>query len=195
MSRLPALLSACLVMVVLPGCAASLSIGGPASPDPRCPARPVHQPERLNGPLILTAQSVPSASLVPCLRQLPAGWTFRELHAERGRTRIELDLGRTNNRAVIVTLTRRCDAGSATSIASDRPAARRYDKVDDLESGYQGKRYYLFAGGCVTYRFDVRGGAAAQAVAAISRSLSFVDRAVLRRYVHDYSGGRVELDP
>jgi hypothetical protein len=72
---------------------------------------------------------------------------------------------------------------------------RRYKTVDDGESGYQGERYCVFAGGCVTYRFDVRGGAAAQAVAVTSRSLSCVDRAVLRRYVHGCSGGRLELDP
>jgi hypothetical protein len=195
MRRLPALLSGCLIAAALSGCAASLSIGGPPSPDPRCPARPVHMSERLNGPLILTAQSVPSASLVPCLRKMPAGWTFREMQAHQGRTRITLDLGKQNDRAVTVSLTRSCDVRGAKPMPTDRAGTRRYDRVDVRRSGYQGERYYLFSGGCVAYRFDVHGGAATQAVAVISRSLSFVDRATLRRYVHDYSGGRVELDP
>jgi hypothetical protein len=190
-----ALLSGCLIMAVLSGCSASLMIGGPPTADPRCPAPPAHKPERLNGPLVVTAQSVPSASLVPCLRQLPAGWSFRDLQARQGRARITLDFGRANDRAATVTLTRDCDIGDATPMPADRAGTRRYDTVNAGHSGYQGERYYVFSGGCVTYRFDVLGSAATQAVSVISRSLSFVDRAVLRRYVHDYSGGRVELDP
>lgn len=195
MRRVRGLVGGCLITALLSGCTASVRIGGAPSAAPRCIDRPGEKPERLNGPLVLTAQSVPSARLIPCLRPLPAGWTFRKMQAEEGRTHITLDFGRTNDNTTTVSLTRSCELKSATPTRSDQVNARRYDKVDSSDSGFRGDRYYVFSGGCIAYHFDVQGRAATQAVATISRSLSFVDRLVLRRYVHRYSGGRVELDP
>ena len=186
MRSLPALLAGCLIIALVPGCTASMSIGGPPSTAPRRQARPVHKPERRDGLLILTAQSVPTASLVPCLHELPA---------DQVRTRVALDLGKPNDRVVTVALTRHCDVDDTIPLPSDRPATRRYEAVEHRTSGYRGQRYYVFVAGCISYRFDVRGSVADQAVATISRSLSFVNRAVLRRHVHVSSGGRVELDP
>jgi hypothetical protein len=195
MRRGRALAGGCLITAMLSGCTASLRIGGPPSAAPRCLERPADKPERLNGPLVLTAQSVPSARLIPCVRPLPAGWTFRKMEAREGRTEIALDFGRTNDNATTVTLTKSCEVRNAKPTRSDQANARRFDRVDASDSGFRGDRYYVFSGGCVAYHFDVAGRAATQSVATIARSLSFVDRSVLRRYVHRYSGGRVELDP
>ena len=42
-------------------------------------------------PLWLMAQSVPSASLVPCVQLLPVGWTVAEVAVNNGRSVITLD--------------------------------------------------------------------------------------------------------
>ena len=42
-------------------------------------------------PLWLEAQSVPSASLVPCVRSLPEGWTFGAANVRNGWSRFTLD--------------------------------------------------------------------------------------------------------
>jgi hypothetical protein len=79
-------------------------------------------------------------------------------------------------------------------VPSERPEMRRYERVTRVSSGYGGERHYTFAGGCVTYKFDLRGGTRAEPVAAISESLGFMSRASLARQVHDSSDGRLELD-
>jgi hypothetical protein len=195
MNRLPALLACVAILGALPACAASLKIDGPPAGGPECPAVPAHTPDRLNGPLLLTAQAVPTAALVPCLLPLPAGWTFRDMSARKGKSTVILDFAHENDRAATVTLTRSCDIGGAGEIPADWPGARRYEHVDDVASGYRSEQFYVFAGGCVRYQFALPTSSGADQVQAIARTLSFVDRDVLRRFVHDRSGGRFELDP
>jgi hypothetical protein len=145
--------------------------------------------------LVLTAQSVPSAGLLPCLRPLPTGWTFRQLDAEKGEARILIDFEHEGSNAATVTLTHTCDIRGTSQTVSDQLGTRRYEREDAAQSSYRGERYYRFDGGCITYRFSLQGARAAEQVAAVSLSLGFVDREVVRRYVDDYSDGRLELDP
>ncbi len=83
----------CAIAVLLPGCTASLNLGGPTAVGRAALSAAVTRAasERLDGSLVLAAQSVPSAALVPCVRRLPAGWTFRDFTAQRGRSRVWLD--------------------------------------------------------------------------------------------------------
>ena len=60
-------------------------------------------------PLWLMAQSVPSASLVPCVRSLPVGWTVAEVAVNNGRSLITLDHDRAGDGALVVRLTAACD--------------------------------------------------------------------------------------
>jgi hypothetical protein len=144
---------------------------------------------------VLAAQSVQGASRIPCLRQLPAGWTFHSFDASSGRSSIALDLGRGYDKALVVTLTRNCDLRSAVRVPSDRSGARRYDSIRRAPGRYSGTRYYVFPGGCIAYRFNVRGAAAGDAANTVARSIGVVDRAELRDYVRRYSHGRLVLDP
>jgi hypothetical protein len=176
-------------------CGASIRIGDQPSGGPSCPARTDSSPDRLNGALLLTAQSVPSAGLVPCLRPLPAGWSYQRLDARKGRARISLDFEHQGTHAMTVSLTRDCDVREATEKVTDQPGTHRYERVDEVSSGYRGERHYVYGGGCITYRFDLYGSRGEDQIAAISPAIGFVDRSVVRRYVHDYSDGHFELDP
>ena len=183
------------VAALVSGCTASLNMDGPPLTAPGC-LRPYHgRPDTLNGSLVLSAQAVPSASFVPCLRRLPAGWSVQGFQAEQGSSQISLDLGMTNTDAVTVTLAATCDIGDARRTATDEPGTRRFDRREADAPGYRGTRFYTFTGGCVTDQFDVHGPGATQAVGTITGYLGFVPRASLRRYVHDFSQGRFELDP
>lgn len=182
-------------LTVLPACTASVRLGGPPTGAPTCPALAGPIPDRLPGPLLLTAQSVPSSSLVPCLRPLPTGWTFQKLDAQNGTARITIDFQHEDSRAATVTLTHTCDVRGATQKASEQRDARRYERTHTVKSGYRGERYYVYLGGCITYRFNLKGSRAEAQVATITASLGFVERELLRRYVHEYSDGRLELDP
>lgn len=196
MKRLGVIVAGGLVVSLLSACNASLQVGGPPTGGPKCPTRTEPTPKNVDGPLLLTAQSVPTAALVPCLRPLPAGWTFRDLSVHNGKARIRLDFGRGDgDHAATVTLTRRCDVRTATEIFSDLAGTRKYERANDSTSEYRSDRYYVSPGSCTTYHFVLHSSTGALQVSALTQTLGFVDRSVLRRYVHDYSDGRLELDP
>jgi serine/threonine protein kinase len=119
----------------------------------------VRQPDchEVSGPLILEAQSVPSASLLPCLESLPTGWSFQALDVRNGLSRFYLNSDRVGMQAVGVTLSSSCDTSRASEIPSDEPGTRRFEHVSDFGRHYSGSRYYVFPGGCVTYVFNFTG--------------------------------------
>jgi hypothetical protein len=125
--------------------------------------------------LVLMAQSVPSAELVPCIANLPAGWRFEDLDVRRGTSSFSLDSDRAGDRAVVVRLFASCRTTGATEIASDEVGTRRLERVESVVGEYQGTRYYQFEGGCVTYRFDF-GRQGLALVNEVSLAIGFISR-------------------
>jgi len=103
-------------VVLLTGCARPVeperTQGGP----PPCSMR---AGDRF-GSAVLVAQAVPSATLLPCIKTLPAGWSTQSLQARNGRAYFGLDSDRDGVGAVDVTLTRTCDVRDATEVPSER---------------------------------------------------------------------------
>jgi hypothetical protein len=146
--------------------------------------------------VILMAQSVPTASWVPCIRTLlPLGWSFNRLDARNGTSRFWLDSNRDGTEAIEVQLGQTCATAGATEIASDREGMRRLERVLRVSPNYSGERYYLFGGGCLTFVFHLDGNNPGEALALASQAVGAVSRADLRAQVHQRSGGRLELDP
>jgi hypothetical protein len=146
--------------------------------------------------VILMAQSVPTASWVPCLRTaLPLGWRFDRLEARNGSSRFWLDSDRDGTEAIQVRLERSCATSGATEIASDQAGMRRLERVLRVSPTFSGERYYVFAGGCLTFVFHLGSGSPGEALALASQAVGVVSRADLRAQVHRRSGGRLELDP
>ena len=129
--------------------------------------------------LLLMAQSVPSASLLPCIETLPIGWSFGALDVIDGRTRLFLDSDRGGLGALDVTLTPRCDLGGASQVPSDEAGARRFERVVLRQNRYAGSRFYLFDGGCVIYNFDFSGSGRTALADEASVALSFIARETL----------------
>jgi hypothetical protein len=154
------------------------------------------QPE----PLWLQAQSVPSASLVPCVSSLPAGWRFVNASegpspsaARNGWSRFTLAKYLVGS--LVVRLSATCDTTGATQQPSDQPAAQRYERTDQSRSGPAATWYTLFPGGCVTAELHST-GAADPAFATEARSVvDFTTRHALQRALEQRSGGRLHLDP
>ncbi len=80
---------------------------------------------------ITVAQSVPSATLVPCIATLPAGWELGGVHVKRDRSTFWLDSDLGGDRAVEATLTPRdeCDVSDATPVPSDEVGTDRYEQT------------------------------------------------------------------
>ena len=146
--------------------------------------------------VLLMAQSVPSATWVPCIgTALPLGWNFHHLEAANGEARFWLDSDRDGQKAVEVRLTASCDTAGTTEIPSDRAGMRRLERVGRMSPTYAGTRYYLFDGGCLTVVFSLDSDSPGEALALSSQVVGVVSRADLRDQVHEKSGGRLNLDP
>ena len=146
--------------------------------------------------VILMAQSVPSATWVPCIgNALPLGWNFHHLEAGNGSARFWLDSDRDGQKAVEVGLTASCDTAGTTEIPSDRAGMRRLERVGRMSPTYAGTRYYLFDGGCLTVVFRLDSDSPGEALALASQAVGVVARSDLQQQVRDTSGGRLELDP
>ena len=147
-------------------------------------------------PLWLMAQSVPSASLVPCVRSLPVGWNVAEVAVNNGRSLITLNHDRAGDRALVVRLTASCDSSGAVEGPSPVAGMRHFQRTESRTGGeFTATWYDQFPGGCVTSRLrlttDPNGEFAAQA----PHVLGFTTRAALGEALSQRSGGRLELDP
>jgi hypothetical protein len=143
-------------------------------------------------PLWLLAQSVPSASLVPCVRTLPAGWTVATAKAKNGLSEFTLAHD-PDSQAVIVRLTAACTTSGAAQRPSRQPWVHRYERADTTGSG-QVTWYTVFAGGCVTTQLHPAGTTAAFTDQA-SSILGFTTRRSLQQALAARSSGRLHLDP
>jgi tRNA A-37 threonylcarbamoyl transferase component Bud32 len=142
--------------------------------------------------LWLMAQSVPSASLIPCLQLLSVDWKVAEVAVNNGRSVITLDHDRGGKAALVVTLTAAaatCDLAGATEVTSEQRGARRYYRARD------NTRAYKFPGGCVTQRFTAAGPSALRMRDTASTEVGFVTREELGQALERRSDGRLQLDP
>jgi hypothetical protein len=147
--------------------------------------------------VVLEAQAVPSATLLPCLEPLPAGWWVRDVFIRRGRARFILDSDRAGPSAVTVVLERYCRVPRVTRVPTDEPGTRRYEEIGPVRpgTGFTGTRFYLFPGGCVTYTFRFQGEERAVSLGEATLFLSFVSREQVRELVRATTDDRAELDP
>ena len=183
-------LAACL-LALLGGCT-------PVQPFDNTPTAPLCQDRGRVGSraVVLMAQAVPTARLVPCIQLFPPGWTYAGQDVRNGRARFWLTSDRAGPRAVEVTLSERCDLSGATQIIpSDQEGTRRYQRILEVRTVYRGIRTYVFEGGCVSYAFTFTGPSRGTPEAEVSLALAFVPRTRLAETLRDVSGGRLHLDP
>jgi hypothetical protein len=191
MRRLPLLALACLLLA---GCAQPISYQLARSRQPYCEYRGDPGTQFV----VLMAQAVPSASRLPCVEQLPAGWTVSDVFVRNGRARFALNSDRVGLHAVQVVLERTCQLGGAkvTRVPSDESGTRRYERIGEVRPGigFTGTRFYLFRGGCVSYQFQFHGEERARPIGEVTSSLSFVARDAMRSLIREATHGRADLD-
>jgi hypothetical protein len=141
--------------------------------------------------LAIVAQSVVGAAYVPCVAELPPGWTFGSFEVERGRTRWSLRSDRAAE-PVRVELTSQCDIAGTIPIAPRAEGAHTHQRLSSIDP-YAGELVDVFPGGCVTARFDFERGPHLALMDELQRALGLFSRQQLRRDVRRQLG--VELDP
>jgi hypothetical protein len=136
----------------------------------------------------LIAQSVPSATQLPCIKDLPVGWILSGTDIRDGQTRLWLDSTIAGVHAVEVDLQASCEVGDAVEVppAPDEVGMRPYVR-SDLPPAFSGVRFLRFGGGCVAYRYHFTGSAPPTLALEAEEALSFVPRsAIVAQVRQDY---------
>ena len=150
----------------------------PISDEPACGTNDV---------MILMAQAVPSATAVPCVQSMPAGWQASLVTVRRNRGRFNLH---TDDHRVEVTLRApsACAEVAGEEVPSDELDMRRFVQPIELTPQVRVTTTYLSAGACVTYDFDLAEGADPSLVVELESALAFQPRSTLVTEVDDRSG-------
>jgi hypothetical protein len=135
--------------------------------------------------LLIAAQSVPEALLVPCLERLPDGWAVSSVAIDEDETIVRFDSDRAGDDAAVLRYGSSCDVSAAVSVASDLAMAERFDEIRRLEPGFRAERSYVFPGGCISWTFDFDRGASATQSVAIGDALSVVTRRELNENIRN----------
>jgi len=147
-------------------------------------------------PQLLLAQSVPSASLVPCIEFLPAGWSLGEVAVNDGRSVITLDHDRAGTSAVVVRMAAACETIGPAEVPSREPGVRRFVRVEPLAGAFSATWYDHFPGGCVITRATVPAANQVEVITSeLATILGYTRRQALQRELDQRSGGRLRLDP
>ena len=149
--------------------------------------------------MILAAQAVPSAKLVPCISALPAGWQVGGADIASGHSRFWLNSDQAGDMAVTITLSAACDTSGARQIPTDQPGTQRFERPLSLHPQFTALRFYTFPGGCATYSFKFAAGKSPLLASLVDGAAAFVPRARLVDYIGSTEGltlcGRGALCP
>ena len=104
--------------------------------------------------LALIAQSVSGASYVPCITELPEGWSTSGFDPASGGTSFTLDSDRSPGRPVTVRLSATCATVGASPSPPRAPGVLSYTRLTSISPRFAGTLYDVFPGGCVSYQFD-----------------------------------------
>jgi hypothetical protein len=172
----------CAVVVLLSGPVGCTAVSSVAAPS--CTAQ---------GRVALIAQSVPAASYVPCLNELPRGWSSSRFVASRGHARFSLLSDRADGRVVQVEITPGCETAGSTPVTPRADGVRTSIRLRSISPRYAGVLYDVFGGGCISYRFDFARGPHITLMEDLESAVGLVSRRQLRLDLLHQLG--VELDP
>jgi hypothetical protein len=166
-------LAAVLILALTATACADLPTEFRIGPPPACDItwRPPAPSSR--GRLLLIAQSVPDATMIPCLGPLPPGWAFRHatVRSDRAELVVETD---TFDLGVEITLVEACDLDAADPVATNEPDLALYISDD-------GRTYsYPFDGGCVQIDYATAALAASDDGRALFEEVHLMPRDQLR---------------
>jgi tRNA A-37 threonylcarbamoyl transferase component Bud32 len=155
--------------------------------------------------LWLQAQSVPSASRIPCVQAFPAGvvgaLAVRDGEAVLELSHASLDLNldagdqpqaATAAGSVTIRLTATCAVPTTGEGQTIAPGVRRFKTQGPASTS---QVVDMFPGGCVTYRPEPDIGPSEPLLDQAQRAVSFRTRDDLREALRHRSGGRLQLDP
>ena len=107
--------------------------------------------------LVIVAQSVPDAALIPCFEGLPGGWSVNTVSISNNGTTVKFDSDRAGFSAATFAYRDGCDVAGVGRLPSEQEDVEVYEEIEQLAGGLESTRYFVFNRGCVTARFDFDG--------------------------------------
>ena len=132
---------------------------------------------------LIVAQSVPTAEIVPCIGELPEGWTVASTSVDQDRTVVRFDSDRAGEGAAVLRFDDTCDPGAAVPVPSDDTRVRRYEEVVQLEPALQASWYAVVQGGCWWWEFDFREGASTTLAVRVDDAIQWISREELNENI------------
>ena len=149
--------------------------------------------------IILLAQSVPTAQLIPCLTEGAEGWVVAESEFTSSGSTVTLVTSDLAGATWTLTFDETCSPDAGATVRS-YPDQQGRNEVVGLESAEDDTEvdteWYRFDGGCavssvaIPSRFD-----ADRIFDELEAGFVFADRSAVARFVADESDGRLTLDP
>jgi hypothetical protein len=143
--------------------------------------------------LAIVAQSVPSASYLPCIRDLPPGWATSGFAPGQDGTSFLLNSDRSPGQPVTIQLSTACRMSNASPSPARAPGVLTYTRLDSIRPRFAGRLYDVFPGGCVTYTFDFSHGSQIELMEQFEQAAGLYPRQQLRLVLKQELG--VELNP
>jgi hypothetical protein len=137
------------------------------------------------GSILISAQSVPTADLVPCLNPLPPGWEIAQVQITQDGTKLHFNSDRAGQGAANLRFEDSCDIGGAAAVPSDQPGAERYELIESVDPDFRAQRFYVFPGGCVWWDFDFSADASASLSIELGDALTLITRLALREDISE----------
>ena len=143
------------------------------------------------GPQVIVAQSVSSASQIPCLSGLPDGWSLSRADVGESGSVFTFDSDRAGAGAAILTLRGGCDVVSGISVPGSEldpgdnvvepDVIDNYEEIISLDPSLRSLRSYVFEGGCVQWSFDFDREVSATLTVELDGRLRFLSREDFQR--------------
>ena len=157
----------------LPGCTGRLESAPSCSDHPR---------------LAIVAQAVPSAAYVPCVSDVPEGWTVTGFRASRGEAAFRVRSDRAGGRDIAVTVRASCDSRTAVTSTPRADGVRTGIALQAIAPRYAGVLFDVFAGGCITYEFDLPRGPHISLMQELQAIVGLMPRRQLRLEIREDLG-------
>jgi tRNA A-37 threonylcarbamoyl transferase component Bud32 len=150
-------------------------------------------------PQWLAAQAVPSASLIPCMQALPAGWTVVGGTANNGRAEWIVDhnvtSGGTDEEQLLISLTRSCDLSGTTEEPRDASGVRHYKRLSVGDDAFVATWIDVFEGGCASATTATTLSQWETLEVDLRAAWKYSTRAELAQVLQERSKGKLHLDP
>ncbi len=177
MSRRAVILLATCLSLLAPACSSSQSMLPPCNrPDDRT--------------LILIAQAVPSATKLPCITAIPAGWTFGGALVEADLARMWLDSDLGGLHAVQIDLVQRCETAGAVEVppGPGEGGTKVFQLPVSLPPLYVATRFVVFPGGCLRTEYRFVADAPASLAIEADAAIDLIARSAVAAEVEDEFG-------